>query len=544
MEKTAEIGAVPGRRLSLPHLLVARWYAVGVAAIATATGAFLVVNVSSWPPHEDETLALFVGRDSLSGMLHHVTHDRGGAPLHFLVAWLVAHLGGGLTALRLASAAFAVAALVASAALGARLADPRTALAGVTLAAGSWVFLFHAVFGRMYSLFLLTATLAALALLRALDRGRVRDWGLWTAAILATIASHPYGLLVFGGHGLFVLLGRRRIRSAIPAFAAVVVAGTPFWLADRRLADRFDVGVGGGGAQLGSPHAVGAFLWSAAGDLGSGWHWPLLAMLALSAVGLLSIRREGALLALCLLAVPVASFLGAHLHSSASPQTRHLIFLLPLFSLTTAAGILTVLRRAPGLAVVVVAGLLVAEVSWAWHRTPELLAGEPAARAAARHAASAWLASTSRPDDVLFGYDPLYAGAWERNGAFSRTVVPRADVVLAVRTLRTTHPLGRGVFVFDGSVPRNRNPTLEIPLAYPAPRSAFVVRRFGPFLVVRTREPTGTPRRFLELAESVEQLGRRLGMDAAVINLDVVQAARRSQERYEASGASRSSSSR
>ena len=62
----------------------------------------------AWPPHEDETLALFVGRDSLAGVVEHVTRDRGGAPLHFLFAFAVAHLGLGLGSLRLVSAAFAV----------------------------------------------------------------------------------------------------------------------------------------------------------------------------------------------------------------------------------------------------------------------------------------------------------------------------------------------------------------------------------------------------------------------------------------------------
>ena len=46
-------------------------------------------------------------------MLDTVLGQRGGAPLHFLFAWGVAHLGGGLTALRLVSAAFAGASAVA-----------------------------------------------------------------------------------------------------------------------------------------------------------------------------------------------------------------------------------------------------------------------------------------------------------------------------------------------------------------------------------------------------------------------------------------------
>src|SRR4051812_6967487 len=43
-----------------------RW---GVAGCTAAAGAFLLARVTAWPPHEDETLALFVGRGSLPHVL-------------------------------------------------------------------------------------------------------------------------------------------------------------------------------------------------------------------------------------------------------------------------------------------------------------------------------------------------------------------------------------------------------------------------------------------------------------------------------------------
>ena len=57
--------------------------------------AFLVARLTAWPPHEDETLALFVGRKPLHEMLATVMNQRGGAPLHFLFAWAIAHTGAG-----------------------------------------------------------------------------------------------------------------------------------------------------------------------------------------------------------------------------------------------------------------------------------------------------------------------------------------------------------------------------------------------------------------------------------------------------------------
>ena len=362
----------------------------------------------------------------------------------------------------------------------------------------------------------------------AVDQGRVRDWALWGVAILAAVASHPYGALVVAAHGLFVLLAHReRLRAAVVAFAAVLVAGIPFWLTDLTLAGRFDVGVGGGGRQLGGPSAVANFAWEVAGDFSTGRRWLLILILALAAIGAVSVPWETLALALSLAAVPAIAFLGARLHTAAAPQTRHLIFVLPLFSLLVAAGIVRIVRRLPALAVVAVAALLVAQVGWTWHRTPGLLKGEPSPRVAARNQASAWLARTSRPDDVLFGYEPLYLGAWERNRDFSSTIVPRADAVLAYRVLKRSAPLGRGVFILDGSDSHNRHPAMTIALRSPEPAAAFVVRRFGPFLVVRTRDATVTPQRFLALAEATERLGRELGLDDSVINLDIVLATAR-----------------
>ena len=164
--------------------VAAHWFALGVAAIAAAAAGFLFHQLLAWPPHEDETLPLFVGRHPLGELFQVVLEERGGAPLHFLLAWAVAHLGLGLEGLRAFSALFAVASLPVVALLAARLAGRVPALIATVIVASSWTFLFHGVYGRMYSLFLLTSALSFLALLRALERGgrragrsgRSRSW--------------------------------------------------------------------------------------------------------------------------------------------------------------------------------------------------------------------------------------------------------------------------------------------------------------------------------------------------------------------------------
>ncbi len=518
---------------------------IGVAATAVAAVAFLLHQLMAWPPHEDETLALFVGRDSLAGVVEHVTRERGGAPLHFLFAWAVAHLGFGLGGIRLVSAAFAVASLPLVALLASRLAGRRAALVATMLLAGSWVFLFHGVYARMYSLFLFLSLASFLTLLRALERGRMA-WLPWGAATLLCVAAHPYGALVLGSQGLYVLLARRdRLRAAAAAFGSVIVLGIPFWLTDLVLAGRFDVGVGGGGEKLGGPWAVATYLWRTAGDFSSGW-WPVLAtVLLLAALGLRAVGRDARLLTLAVVAVPAAAFLAARLGGSASPESRHLIFVAPFFATLVGAGIVRATRRVPLLAAVAVAALLVAEVGWAWHRTPPLFEWEPDKRQTTRAEAETYLAGTSRPDDLLFGYEPLYLGAWERNAHFSSIVLPRADSRLALRTLmQQPRPLGRGVWVLDASRRNNLRPRLEIGPASPTPADAFVTRSFGPFLVIRTKEPVGTPERYLARAGEAILLGRSLGIGDADVNLQTVERAARELRGYGPSLRLRSSDSR
>ena len=129
-------------------------------------------------------------------------------------------------------------------------------------------------------------------------------------------------------------------------------------------------------------------------------------------------------------------------------------------------------------------------MSWASHRTPQLFNWEPNKRQATRAQAERFLAETSRPDDILFGYEPLFLGAWERNHDFPDVVVPRADAVLALRTLdRDPKPLGRGVWILDASERNNLQPRLEIENRDPGPPGLFERRVFGPFLIIRTREP-------------------------------------------------------
>lgn len=510
-----------------------RAFKAGVAACTAAVATFVLIELSTWPPHEDETLALFVGRGSLTHLFHTVLEQRGGAPLHFVLAWIVAHSGGGLVGLRLISALLAVASIPIVATLTSKLAGRTVGLGATALVSGSWVLLFHGIYGRMYSLFLFTSALSYLALLHALERGRPRAWALWALAMLATLSTHPYGALVLVSQVAFVLLRRERVRQALISFAAVSVLAIPLWRSDMVLAGRFQVGVGGGGEKLGSPLPVLRYLSHVAGDFSAGYPVVLGIVLALGAIGLYRLSRvqpRSALLTGIVFVVPALAMMVARVNGSAAPESRHLIFALPFFSMTVASGVVALARRqlrlAPALVALACGILIWGEVAWARHRTPPLFNGEPQARIDARSAASAWLARTSRPDDVLFGYEPIYLGAWELSSRVPRTIVPRADPKLALSALRAgPKPVGRGVWVFDASSHNNIEPRMTIPLRRPYPARDFEAEVFGPYLVIRTRRPAGTIKHYLSMASQVEILGKELYIGDADVNFFTVRRA-------------------
>ncbi|HSL65317.1 MAG TPA: glycosyltransferase family 39 protein, partial [Gaiellaceae bacterium] len=520
--------ASPPRRHARPPTLEAdgdlgeRAYGAVVAACVAAVGAFLALRLTAWPPHEDETLALHVGHGSLADLADTVLGERGGAPLHYVFAWLVAHAGGGLGALRLVSAVFALASIPLAAELVRRLSDRLTAALATALLSTSWVLLFHAVYARMYALFLFTSLLSFLALLAALRDGGARRWTLWALAILLSVATHPYGALVLASQGLFVLLVRERLREAVPAGIAVVVLGTPFWITDLVLAGRFDVGVGGGGDRLGGPGEIAAYLGAVAADFSAGpVVLPVVLALAVGGgVALWRVRRRSALLAIASFAAPTVAFLAARLGSSTAPETRHLIFTLPFFALLIATALVAVARsgrEGAERAAALVAALLVAGgVGWAWQKTPLLFEGEAQAARDGRAAAAEWLVASASPRDVLLGYEPVFLEAWQRDAGFSRLVLPRADAKLAAKTLREAPlPLGRAIWVFDAADTTNFEQELAIVRRIPRPADAFEARAFGPYLVIRTREPVGTPERWVELAASAMVTGKTLAVGDA-----------------------------
>jgi hypothetical protein len=517
----------------------------GVTLVSAGVCGFLLAQLNAWPPHEDEALAFFVGRQPLGDLFGTVLGERGGAPLHFLLTHLVATVSPGLTGLRLISVFFAVASVPVIACLVARLTDRATALLTTLLVGTSWTLLMHGVYGRMYSLFLFTSTLSFLALLRALSDGGWRRWLFWIVVMLAALASMPYGAMVLGVQAGYVV-GRRLRRpfSLMPAllsFAGVTLVAIPLWRTYLVLASRFDVGVGRDRASvLDSPYDVLVYIRDVVGDFTVGWTALFAAVVFLAAVGLLTLARSrptAALLAALVFVVPTAALMLARLGSQAIPETRHLIFAFPFLAMIVASGLLFVTRlfgpgrrAALGMAIAV---LVSAQIAWGWSRTPPLYAGEAPQRTAARDEAASWLARFLRPTDVLWGYNPLFLQAFEDGGRVSKVVVPRADPKLASRALADApKPLGRAVWLLDAT---NSGTTARSDIEY-VPPVGFASRTFGPFVVVWTEEPPRSASAYLFDTLAVQDVGRKLGVSDSDLNYETATSALRALARTRGRG--------
>ena len=333
-------------------------------------------------------------------------------------------------------------------------------------------------------------------------------------------------------------IGRRAPRTlARPALAVglVVLAALPLWIVYSRLADRFEVEAGPGGSALGSPGEIFEYLWGTFGDFTAGWVAAAvpIALAALAGLVLLARRsRDSAVLAVLVVLLPAAALLLTSSGDELFLQPRHLIFALPFVGTALAVAILEPGRiwGRPGwaLGALALAGLVTLQVLWGFARTPWLYTGEPAAREAARADAAAWLAARGQADDVLFGYEPTYLDAWEAGAPYGDRFVPRADPELALEALREPdEPLGHGVWVLDASDHPLRPGLVELRIEERSPGAAFEARAFGPFLVIRSREPTSTPEAFLDATVQVQRLGEALEIGDAGLNLRTAEEALR-----------------
>jgi Dolichyl-phosphate-mannose-protein mannosyltransferase len=424
------------------------------AASAIALGAAgalllrrLLEDVGEKPLFEDEAVAGLVAARPVGELLGTVMWDRGGAPLHFLLAHAGFAVSGGWETLRWLSVAAALASLPVCFDLGRRLGGPAAGSVAALLVAASTVLSIYGSFGRMYALLVLAGAVAADLFVRAVELRTPRAAALAAGGAWLLPAVHPYGAIpVAAGAVVALWLWRGRpFRAGVPALL-VGFALVPFAVADLRLSGRFEVGVSGE-ATLASPAEAWRQFGRALQSFSGGDELVLVAVFCvLAVVGAVVLARERnpfvAVAALSLLAPPLLFML---LRSAGSPglSPRHLAYALPVWAALIGVGLTRVAGERMWVAVAV-AGVAAAMASPGGIVDPReaesnaILGGGPDAAAPGSPTpvgdAGSWASETLREGDVLFPYSPAFLAALPEAGrALS---LPYGQAPLLLRTLR------------------------------------------------------------------------------------------------------------
>ncbi len=462
-------------------------------------------DVGGKPFHEDEAVAGLISARPLGDLLHTVVLDRGGAPLHFLLAHVALAFDPTPEMLRWVSVVFALATVPLCYDLARRLAGQSAGLVAAILTATSQLLLIYGTFGRMYSLFAFTSALAADLLVRALERPGRRTALAATAAALLPLTVHPFGAFLFAAEAAVALwLWRGRdLRAALPV-AGLGLLALPLVLVDLRLSDRYAPEAG---QNLDSGMSTGAATVHALGGAAGGTGAALVVFAILAAAGVLTLARRRSAIAVFIgltLAVPPCLLALASATDVASDRLapRHLIFMLPLWIGLVATGATAVGARFPWqgrtalLAAVVVAAAFapsaVSEPRTIPTGAPEVVA-----------APAAWLATALAPGDVLYPYSPVFLAALPE--AKQARAYAREPVALARAAART------------GGVP---SVFVSIPLQGPVEldalqnEGAISVHLFPSWLIAESRGPFADGRAALQATAALLQAISPLVVDA------------------------------
>jgi hypothetical protein len=454
---------------------------LALAGLMAFLFARLWPDIGAKPLHEDEAVAGLISARPLGDLLHTVVLDRGGAPLHFLLAHVALAIDTTPESLRWLSLVFALATVPLCYDLTRRLAGRFAGLIAAALAATSQLLLVYGTFGRMYSLFAFASALAADLFVRALERPQRREVLAAAAAALLPLAVHPFGAFLFFAEAavaLWIWRGRS-LRAALPVLAVALLA-LPLLLADLRLSDRYAPEAG---QDLDSGTSAGAATLHALGGAAGGRGVVLAVFVLLAAAGIFAVaRRRPAVAAFAVLTIAVApvalAVAGAVGIAGDRLGPRHLIFMLPIWIALVATGatqvgaLLPAKPRVAALAAIVAAAVLAPSAV----SEPRTI---PTGAERALGAPAAWLATQLGPGDVLYPYSPVFLAALpvaKEARAYSREPVALARAVKRTGATRT-------VFI---SIP------LRGPVNGDALRRAGVrFRAFPSWLILVSRGPFG-----------------------------------------------------
>jgi len=393
-----------------PRSAVASGPALALVGLTALLCARLLPDVAGKPLHEDEAVAGLISARPLGDVLHTVILDRGGAPLHFLLAHFALAIDTTPETLRWVSVVFALATVPLCYDLARRIAGRSAGLIAAALAVTSQLLLIYGTFGRMYSLFAFASALAADLFVRGLEQPQRRPALAAAAAALLPLAVHPFGVFLLAAEAAAALwLWRRRLLLAAFPVLAVALLAVPLLLSDLRLSDRYSPEVG---HNLDGGTSAGAATLQALGGAAGGRGATLALFIGLAGAGLLTLaRRRPAVAAFAFLtvAIPPPTLALASAAGLASDRLgpRHLIFMLPVWIALVATGatrlgaLLPVKARAAAVAAIVTAAAL-APSAVSEPRTMMTGTGRAVA------APAAWLTKELAPHDVLYPYSPVF----------------------------------------------------------------------------------------------------------------------------------------
>jgi dolichyl-phosphate-mannose-protein mannosyltransferase len=463
---------------------------VALAGLMTLLLVRLLPDVAGKPLHEDEAVAGLISARPLGDVLHTVVLDRGGAPLHFVLAHLALAIDATPDALRWLSIVFALATIPLCYDLGRRLAGQFAGLTAAALAATSQLLTIYGTFGRMYSLFAFASALAADLFVQALDRPNRRTALAAASASLLPLAVHPFGAFLFGAELVLAawLWRGRNIRSALPVLGVALLA-LPLLLGDLRLSDRYAPEAG---EDLGAGYSPGEAALRGLGGAAGGYGLVLGIFAVLALFGALTLaRRRPAVLAFAALAIvapPVALAIGAATDATSDRLgPRHLIFALPLWIGLVAAGTARVALLLPTRAriAVLVTVLVAAALTPSAVSDPRTV---PTGEEDAVGAPAAWLREHVSSGDVLYPYSPLFLAALPE--AAEARGYSREPVALA-RTMQRTGEVGT-TFV---SLPLPDG--ISVSAVRDLRRAGVDAHPFGSWLIIRDRGPFRSGRQAL-----------------------------------------------
>jgi len=168
---------------------------VAIASLAAILRLATLGSQSFW--YDEAFTPVHVLRASLPATLRNVVHTENTPPLWYVLEWAVSRaLGTGAVALRLLSALAGIATVPVAWAIGSELAGRRAALVTAALVATSPLLVWYSQEARAYGLFVLTASLALLCFLRALEQPSTPRLAAFALSSSLALLSHYFAVFL------------------------------------------------------------------------------------------------------------------------------------------------------------------------------------------------------------------------------------------------------------------------------------------------------------------------------------------------------------